>query len=90
MDNTFSGYSEKELLSDALDTQKATTNLFNTFSNECVHPELRNVMLDILSEEHAMQFDVFNTMHDRGYYPTPAAEQEKVTQLKQTHAKEVK
>ena len=44
-------------------------------------------MLDILEEEHDIQQDVFNMMHSKGYYPTPAAEQQKVDQLKQQYAK---
>ena len=77
------GYSEKELLGDALTAQKTATNNFNTFSNECVHEDVRQTMLDILGQEHELQQDVFNTMHDKGYYPTPAAEEKKVTEAKQ-------
>jgi spore coat protein CotF len=43
-------------------------------------------MLDILGEEHNMQQDVFNTMHDKGYYPTPAADQKKIDDAKQKFA----
>lgn len=90
MDNSCKHYTEKDIFTDALDSEKGATNLYNTFSNECVNPEVRNAMLDLLNEEHSIQFDVFNAMHDRGYYPTPAADAQKVAQLKQTHAKEVK
>lgn len=71
-------YQEKELLGDALATQKASTNLYNTCSNECVHEDLRMTMLDILADEHTLQQEVFCAMHEKGYYPTPAAEQKKV------------
>ena len=40
-------------------------------------------MLDILAEEHTMQQEVFNSMHERGYYPTPEAEQKKIDEAKQ-------
>ena len=33
-------YSEKEVLADALAAEKAATNNYNTFSNECVHEDL--------------------------------------------------
>ena len=42
-------------------------------------------MHHILSQEHDIQQDVFNMMHEKGYYPTPAAEQKKVDQLKQQY-----
>ena len=76
-------FKEKEILSDALASQKAATNHFNTYSNECVHEDLRNTMLDILAEEHTMQQDVFCSMHERGYYPTPDAQQNKIEEAKQ-------
>jgi len=75
-------YTEKEILGDALSTQKATTELFNKTANECVHEDLRQTMLNILNDEHDIQQDVFNMMHAEGLYPTPAAEDKKVQQLK--------
>lgn len=80
-------YTDKEVLGDGLDAQKGATNLFNTMANECVHDDLRNTLLDILEEEHSMQVDVFNMMHQRGLYPTPPAEQQKVEDAKQKFAK---
>lgn len=79
-------YKEKEILGDALAAQKSATNLFNTFSNECVHEGLRSTMLDILADEHTMQQDVFCSMHERGFYPTPDAEQDKIDEAKQKYS----
>lgn len=68
---------EKEALDDALTSVKTATGNYNTFSNECVHENVRNVMLKILEQEHEIQDDVFKIMHDKGLYPTPeAGEQE--------------
>jgi spore coat protein CotF len=78
-------YTEKEILGDALSSQKATTALFNTSANECVHEDVRQTLLNILNEEHEIQQDVFNMMHAEGYYPTPAADEKKVQQLKQQY-----
>lgn len=71
-------YTEKEVLSDALNTEKNATNLYNLSANECVHDSLRGTMLDLLKKEHEIQVDVFNQMHTMGYYPTPAAESKKI------------
>lgn len=78
-------YTEKEILGDALSSQKATTALFNTSANECVHEDVRQTLLNILKEEHEIQQDVFNMMHAEGYYPTPDADTKKVQQLKQQY-----
>lgn len=79
-------YREKEILGDALAAQKAATNLFNMSSNECVHESLRTTMLDILADEHTLQQDVFYSMHERGFYPTPDAQQSKIDEAKQKYS----
>lgn len=83
-------YTEKEILGDGLATQKASTDNYNMFSNECVHSDVRNVMLHILEEEHSIQQDVFEMMHSKGFYPTPEAESKKIEEARQKYAKCVK
>ena len=83
-------YTEKEILGDALSSQKSATELFNKASNECVHENVREMLLDILEEEHEIQQDVFCMMHEKGMYPTPEAEQKKIDQLKQQYSQSVK
>lgn len=83
-------YSDKEVLADALSAQKTCTTLFNTFSNECVHKEVRDELLHILEQEHTIQKDVFDMMHTKGYYPTPDAQKQKVDEAKQKFQQSVK
>ncbi|MPN39274.1 hypothetical protein SDC9_186802 [bioreactor metagenome] len=78
-------YGDKEILFDALNTQKQITANYNTFANECADPVLRNTMMDILNDEHSIQFDVFCELHSRGLYPTPMADSQKVEQAKQKY-----
>lgn len=79
-------YTEKEILADALTAEKNATNHFNTFSNECLNEDVRKTALRILEQEHSIQQDVFLMMHDKGYYPVCAAEQQKVTDAKQRYS----
>ncbi len=79
-------FTDKEILSDGLSAEKATTGLFNMASNECVHNDVRKTMLNILEQEHSIQNEVFNMMHTRGYYETPTAEEKKVQEAKQKFA----
>lgn len=79
-------YTDKEVLADGLSAQKAATSLFNMSANECVHDNVRDTVLRILDEEHRMQVDVFNLMHQRGFYQTPAADEKKVENAKQKFA----
>ena len=83
-------YSDKEVLADALTAQKTSTNNFNTFSNECVHEEVRSELLHILDQEHSIQNEVFEIMHTKGYYPTPEAQKQKVDEAKQKFQASVK
>lgn len=76
-------YTEKEVFADALTAEKTATTLYNTFSNECVHDNVRNAILDCLAKEHDIQNEVFTMMHARGFYPTPSAETQKVDEAKQ-------
>lgn len=76
-------FTEKEILADALASEKAATEHYNTFANECVHDNVRSAILKCLEEEHDIQKSVFDEMHARGYYPTPAADSTKVEQVKQ-------
>ena len=80
------GFTDKEILGDGLSTQKATTDKFNTSANECVHAGLRDTVLEILEQEHSIQYEVFNMMHQRGFYQTPAAEAQKVQEATQKFA----
>lgn len=80
-------FTEKEILGDALTTEKTSTGNYNTYSNECVHNSVRDTMLEILAEEHDIQNKVFNMMHERGYYPTPEAEEKKLQETKNKFAK---
>ena len=83
-------YTEKDILGDALTAQKTATSEMNISANECVHEDVRQTMLHILSQEHDIQQDVFNMMHEKGYYPTPMAEQKKVDETKQQYSQCVK
>jgi spore coat protein CotF len=79
-------YTDKDVLNDALTAEKTATNNYNTFANECVHDNVREVVLKCLAEEHTIQNQVFNEMHTRGMYPTPEAEQQKVEEAKQKYS----
>lgn len=73
---------EKEVFNDVLSSQKFITETYNTFTNECVTPNIRNEFMRILNEEHQIQAEVFDEMQKRGWYQTPAADQQKIQQAK--------
>ena len=76
-------FDDREMMNDALISQKTLTKTYNTFADECCTPGVRNEFLSILSEEYQIQADVFDEMSKRGWYQVPPAEQTKIDQAKQ-------
>ncbi len=76
-------FSEKEVLADALASEKSATEHYNLWANECMHQGVRNAILDCLDKEQAIQQDVFQVMHAKGFYPVPPAQPQKVEEAKQ-------
>lgn len=74
--------SDREMLIDALSSEKYMTDGYNTFTNECASPSLMNEFMNLLCEEHQIQHDVFTEMQKRGWYPTQPATEDKIQQAK--------
>ena len=73
---------DKEMLHDSLSSQKEITGIYNTFTNECASTALRNEMLNILQDEHAIQADIFDEMQKRGWYPLKQADDQQIQEAK--------
>ena len=78
--NTFT---DQEMLTDVLSTQKFVTSGYNTAANEAKSDSVKNAFLTILNEEHRIQHDVFCEMQAHGWYPTEDAPQNKIDQARQ-------
>ncbi len=76
-------FCDKEMMSDALISQKLLTDDYNVFARECVAPNVRNDFMSILNEEHKIQQEIFDEAQKRGWYQVPPAEQQKIDQTKQ-------
>lgn len=80
--NTNSSFTDKEIMDDVLSSQKHISDVYNTYSNECVNAQLQTDMLNILKEEHSIQFTVFEEMQKRGWYNPGAAQAQKIDETK--------
>lgn len=76
-------YPEKELLTDVLSGQKQITSLYNSYAGECVSDSLRNEMLNILKDEHAIQSEIFCEMQSKGFYEVKQADTQQINSTKQ-------
>jgi len=75
-------FSDKEKMLDVLASQKFITGGYNTFTNECVTPEIRGVFMSILKEEHDIQNEVFTEIQKHGWYQVEPAQAQKIQQVK--------
>lgn len=74
---------DKDMMFDAISSQKFMTDIYNTFANECSEPNIRNEMLNILQDEHQIQADIFTELQKRGWYATTPADQNQIQSTKQ-------
>ena len=76
-------FDDREMISDALYSQKQITESYNVFANECAAPQVRDAFINLLNEEHQIQADIFNEMSKRGWYSTQKADKQLIDQAKQ-------
>ena len=56
---------DREMLTDALSSEKFMTENYNQYANECASPSLMNEFMNLLSEEHQIQHEVFTELQKR-------------------------
>lgn len=78
-----SNFTDQDMMTDALSSQKLITDNYNTFANECANSMVKSELMNLLSEEHQIQHEIFVEMQKRGWYQTEAADQNKINQAKQ-------
>jgi Coat F domain. len=79
-------FSDQDMMKDMLSSQKFVTDSYNSYANECATPAIKSDFMSILNEEHQLQNQVFHEMNKRGWYPTEAADQSKINQVKQKYS----
>ena len=85
MDQQNANFCDKDILTDALNAEKFATDNYNIFAYECANVALKNEFMSLLQEEHQIQYDIFEEMNKRGWYPVKPAQQQAVDQAKQKY-----
>lgn len=80
-----SNFGDREMMDDALSSQKFITENYNSFANECASPAFKTELMNILSEEHQIQHEIFDEMQKRGWYTVEQADVNKINQCKQKY-----
>lgn len=74
---------DQEMMTDLLLTEKKMSGNYNEYASECVNVQLRDTFVNILSESHKTQTDLFKTAQQRGWYQVEQAPEQKVSQAQQ-------
>ena len=77
---------EKQLLDVLLTLEKHAAVNYALFANECSTESLRNDVMNILNDQHKLQFEIFDLMSSKGFYQTEVAETAKIDKAKQKFA----
>lgn len=71
---------EKEVLQDLLNTHKDIVKLYAYSLVESNCPNMRKLLMQHMQKAADDQFEIYQIMNKKGYYPSEKAEAQKVTQ----------
>ncbi|WP_234121747.1 spore coat protein [Clostridium hydrogenum] len=80
--NTTTNLSEKEIMQDLLATEKQTISAYSTGITESSCENLRNTLLNNFKSSEEVQYKIFDSMKQKGWYPTKDAPDSDVQQVK--------
>lgn len=73
---------EKELMHDLLASEKQVISAYSTGITESSCTNLRNTLVSNFKNAQDVEYKIFDTMRQKGWYPTKDAEAADVQQLK--------
>lgn len=76
-------FGDREMMQDALSSQKQVAAAYDSFANECSSPAVMSELMNILNEEHQLQHEVFDELQKRGWYTTEPAPQKKIDECRE-------
>lgn len=59
---------EQEIMNDALSSEKQIISAYGTFLAESTCENLRSEMVKIINDKQQIQFEIFDTMKQKGWY----------------------
>lgn len=61
-------FSEKEIINDALTSEKQIINAYGTFLAESTCENLRSELSKIINDKQQIQYQIFDAMRQKGWY----------------------
>jgi len=81
--HTTPNLNEQELMTDALNTEKLSITSYGSYLTEATCQELRQQINQILAENQQIQYEIYDTMKQRGWYQTKNVQLNEVNQTVQ-------
>ena len=76
---------DQEIITDLLLTEKKMSGNYNEYASECVNTQLRDAFVDMLTQGHKTQTDLFKAAQQKGWYQVEQAPDHKVRQAYQKY-----
>ncbi|MFT8887680.1 MAG: spore coat protein [Ethanoligenens sp.] len=83
--NTKNQWGDKEILADAVMTQKEMAFRYNVSASESITPNLHNEFLELLKDEQEILSELYTEMQKRGWYPMQMVDAAQVTSVRQKY-----
>lgn len=61
-------FSEREIMNDVLSSEKQMITAYGTYLTESTCENLRSELVKIINEKQQLQYQVFDTMRQKGWY----------------------
>ena len=78
-----SSYTEKDMMTDCLSSEKFLSSVYNTYALECVDPNIKKSFLTMLNDVQQIQSELFTEMLNRQWYQVEQVQPQKVSAVKQ-------
>lgn len=78
---------DREMMSDLLMMEKHMTETYNSFSNDSTNKNLHEDLLNILNDEHELEFKIYYEIQKRGWCSVEYADQFEIDNIKQKYEK---
>ena len=77
---------DQERITDLILSEKKMSANYGLFASECVNTQLRDAFVDLLTQGHKTQTQMFQAAQQRGWYQVEQAPAQKVAQAEQKFA----
>ena len=74
---------ENEIITDLLLTEKKMSTNYNLFASECTNVQLRDTFVNLLTQGHKTQTELFETGKQKGWYTVEQAQPQQISQAEQ-------